>query len=98
MKIGEQDGVELDDLVLRKEPAEAADADIRKAPYDPRASARRHPAWMGAAGLTEAERDEVELCLDFDEYYGHGRPGRFHMIIIAKLARHIREMERQRGD
>lgn len=54
-------------------------------------SGQPHPRWMAEAGLTDAERDEVELCLDYDEYYGHGRPGRFHMIIIAKLARHIRE-------
>jgi hypothetical protein len=75
------------DRAAENGPSEATGA----GPLAGRSDAKPHPAWMAEAGLTEAERDEVELCLDFDEYYGHGRPGRFHMIIIAKLARHIRE-------
>lgn len=54
------------------------------------------PEWF--KGLSEREQNEVNFCMVYSEQFAHGTDGHTRMLIVAKLAKMLDEMELARNE
>lgn len=49
------------------------------------------PEWF--KGLSEREQNEVNFCMVYSEQFSHGTDGHTRLLMVAKLAKMLDEME-----